>query len=81
MKGRIRLAVISLLLAAIATFALQNTDLIVVEILFWSIETSLVLLIGLCVTAGAIVGSLIAIIATRSRRRNGDDPSAELITP
>ncbi|MEK6813226.1 MAG: LapA family protein [Nitrospirota bacterium] len=53
--------VLALIIAiAVAVFAIQNAASVVVSVLFWNIETSLVILVLGSALAGALVSALLA---------------------
>lgn len=53
--------VLALIIAiAVAVFAIQNAASVVVSVLFWNIETSLVILVFGSALAGAVVSALLA---------------------
>lgn len=51
---------LTLMLVAVI-FAVQNADVVAIDVLFWKVNASLAIVIALCVTAGVIVGLLISL--------------------
>lgn len=58
---------LSLLLLAVAVFALQNPDRVTLSFLVWKAETSVAILALGATTAGALIAGLLS-LATRLRR-------------
>jgi len=56
--------IIILLLLLLVVFALQNSEIVEINLLFWTVRTPGVLLILLCITMGVIIG----MISSRSGR-------------
>ena len=54
--NRTKLTVSLVLLALVALFTLQNTQVVEVQLLFWKLSMSRVLLIFLLLAVGAILG-------------------------
>lgn len=52
--------ILALMLGAVI-FAVQNADVVTVDILFWRLDASLAIVVALCVIAGAIVGALVVV--------------------
>lgn len=50
--------ILVLVLAAVI-FAVQNADVVTVDVAFWKLDASLAIVVALCVTAGALLGGLI----------------------
>lgn len=67
-----RRLIISLVFAIlVAIFALQNSAEVVIRLFFWSVDTSLALVVILTFSAGALMGLLFSIPARR-RRKNAE---------
>lgn len=56
----VRTFLILLLVLAAVLFAVQNADVVTVDVLFWKLNASLAIVVALCVTAGALLGALIS---------------------
>ena len=56
-----RTIVILVLMLAAVIFAVQNADVVTVDVLFWRLNASLAIVVALCVTAGALLGALICV--------------------
>ena len=54
-----RTILILVLVLAAVLFAVQNADMVTVDVLFWKLNASLAIVVALCVTAGAVLGALI----------------------
>ena len=50
-----------LLVFAAVIFAVQNADVVTVDVLFWKVDASLAIVVALCVTAGMLLGALISV--------------------
>jgi lipopolysaccharide assembly protein A len=57
----VRTILILLLVLAAVSFAVQNADVVTVDVLFWKVNASLAIVVALCVTAGALLGGLISV--------------------
>ena len=55
-----RTILILVLVLAAVLFAVQNADIVTVDVLFWKLNASLAIVVALCVTAGALLGALIS---------------------
>lgn len=80
-----RTILILVLVLAAVLFAVQNADIVTVDVLFWKLNASLAIVVALCVTAGALLGTLICMprlyrMRTEQRRLRAQlaelDPSA-----
>ena len=67
--NRNKLIVSLVLLGLVVLFTLQNTQVVEVRLLFWTLSMSRVLLIFLLLAVGAILGWLVANAAHRHRGR------------
>lgn len=71
---------LSLLLLAVALFALQNAQAVTVRFLAWQLESSVALLTLAATAAGAVIGGLVSLAARlrrwrRSRAAAGPRPA------
>ncbi|MEO9804771.1 MAG: LapA family protein [Reichenbachiella sp.] len=64
-----RLSLIFTLLVGLVAFALQNSVLISINLWFWDLESSLAMIVILCIAGGALVSVLIDIPTTIKRRK------------
>jgi putative membrane protein len=55
-----RTILILVLVLAAVLFAVQNADMVTVDVLLWKLNASLAIVVALCVTAGALLGALIS---------------------
>jgi putative membrane protein len=46
---------------AAVIFAVQNADVVTIDVLFWKLNASLAIVVALCVTAGTLLGALISV--------------------
>ena len=56
-----RTILILVLVLAAVLFAVQNADVVTVDVLFWKLDASLAIVVALCVTAGTLLGVLISV--------------------
>ncbi len=56
-----RTIILLALMLAATIFAVQNADVVRIDVLFWQLNASLAIVIALCVTAGVLVGILISV--------------------
>jgi uncharacterized integral membrane protein len=56
-----RTVILLALMLAATIFAVQNADVVGIDVLFWRLNASLAIVIALCVTAGVLVGILISV--------------------
>ena len=50
-----------LLVFAAVIFAVQNANVVTVDVLFWKLDASLAIVVALCITAGMLLGALISV--------------------
>lgn len=56
-----RTVLVLLLVFAAVIFAVQNADVVTIDVLFWKLDASLAIVVALCVTAGMLLGALISV--------------------
>ncbi len=66
---KVKLIVIIILLSVICFFVYQNTDLVAVDFLTWSVDISLALLVLCVFAAGLAIGWLLSYYLRFSRKR------------
>jgi len=71
------LIIILVFIVLVTIFALQNSAEVVVRLWFWSIETSLALVVILTFAAGALMGILFSIPGRKRKKKPGDVHSHE----
>jgi lipopolysaccharide assembly protein A len=57
----VRTILILVVVLAAVIFAVQNADVVTVDVLFWKLDASLAVVVALCVTAGTLLGALISV--------------------
>jgi lipopolysaccharide assembly protein A len=57
----VRTILILVLVLAAVIFAVQNADVVTVDVLFWKLDASLAIVVALCVIAGTLLGALISV--------------------
>jgi lipopolysaccharide assembly protein A len=57
----VRTILILLVALAAVVFAVQNADVVTVDVLFWKLDASLAIVVALCVIAGTLLGALISV--------------------
>jgi uncharacterized integral membrane protein len=70
------LLIILVFAVLVAIFALQNSAEVVIKLWFWSIETSVALVVVLTFAAGALMGILFSI--PRRKKKKVRDEAAEI---
>jgi lipopolysaccharide assembly protein A len=56
---KFKTVIIILLLILLVVFALQNAEIVKINLLFWSVQTPGVLLILVCIAIGVIIGMIL----------------------
>jgi hypothetical protein len=64
------LIVILVFALLVAIFALQNSAGVIISLWFWSIETSLALVVILTFAAGALMGILFSLLGRKPRKQS-----------
>jgi len=72
------LLIILVLTILVAVFALQNSAEAVVKLWFWSIETSLALVVILAFAAGALMGILFSVLSGKRKKKPDTVPDEEI---
>jgi lipopolysaccharide assembly protein A len=57
----VRTILILVVVLAAVIFAVQNADVVTVDVLFWKLNASLAVVVALCVIAGTLLGALISV--------------------
>lgn len=55
---RLKIIIILLLVLLLATFALQNTEIVELKLWFWGVKIPSALLILICIAMGVIIGMI-----------------------
>lgn len=66
-KMRIKIAVAAVLLVLVTIFAVQNSQIVEIKLLFWTVEISRALLIYLMLIVGMVIGWFMRAIWRLSR--------------
>jgi uncharacterized integral membrane protein len=69
---RLKIIVLMLVIILFTTFVTQNTLVIPVDIFFWRVQMSVIVLISLCALIGIMIGFAVVKIFDRPKKKPGE---------
>lgn len=70
---KVRIVILVLVALILVIFALQNTEIVLVKLLFWQASIPRALLILICIAVGVIIG----LIVPSSSKKKSENPEIE----